>query len=117
MKAIILLSLLVTFAACGRASDRSRSAAPPPAPASTTAAQADALTGAAAIDLVGAHLTQNNVYPSVSQTCLNLAARGQRERGWIIEAFDGCSLTARKTHRSMGLWHIDSVTKKVRPLE
>ena len=35
----------------------------------------------------------------------------------VIEAFDGCSLTELKTHRSIGLWHIDSVTRQVRRLE
>lgn len=111
----MLLPLLYVLVACG---ERERDASPPAAPAvSATTTQADALTGAHAIDLVGAHLTQNNVYPAVSATCLNLAARGQRDRGWVLEAYDGCSLTERKTHPSLGQWHIDSVTKQIRRLE
>lgn len=111
----MLLPLLYALVACG---GRERDTPPSAGPAvSATAAQADALTGARAIDLVGAHLTQNNVYPDVSATCLNLAARGQRDRGWVLEAYDGCSLTTRKTHPSLGRWHIDSITKQIRRLE
>lgn len=117
LQALFAAAVVALAMACG--GDREAEIPPgavPVADSPTTTAD-EQLTGARAIDLVGRHIVATNAYPSIGQECLNVASHGQRADGWIVKAFDSCSLTDDKTHPVLGLWHIDSRTRVIRRLE